>query len=173
MSAEDYVNWDHAKEFIGVKRVSAMLMCLGTYNAYRGWTIPEDEDPNDIGYIVKYPDGYISWCPRTQFEESNRLSDGMSFGMAIEAMKMGFKVARAGWNGKGMFCIYVPGSNNVQPSLDSPYELAMRNTTNANQAIEILPHFDMYTVDVNGRRAFLPGWLASQSDMNAEDWCVV
>lgn len=35
----------------------------------------------------------------------------MNFGQALEAMKAGQKVARAGWNGKGMFVYLVPASN--------------------------------------------------------------
>ena len=37
----------------------------------------------------------------------------MNFGQAIEALKEGKRVARAGWNGKGMFLFLVSGSNFV------------------------------------------------------------
>ena len=37
----------------------------------------------------------------------------MNFGNAIEALKEGKRVARAGWNGKGMFLFLVNGSNFV------------------------------------------------------------
>jgi hypothetical protein len=43
-------------------------MTRGAYNKKRGWTIPANENPKDKGYIVKYPDGYVSWCPKAQFE---------------------------------------------------------------------------------------------------------
>jgi hypothetical protein len=43
-------------------------MTRGAYNKKRGWTIPKDENPKDKGYLVKYPDGYVSWCPKAQFE---------------------------------------------------------------------------------------------------------
>ena len=52
------------------------------------------------GYKVRYPDGYESWSPKDVFEEAYRPTDAMTFGLAIEAMKKGKKVARAGWNGK-------------------------------------------------------------------------
>ncbi len=90
----------------------------------------------------------------------------MNFGNAIETMKEGGKVSRAGWNGKGMFCIYVPGTKGVCPKPGTPYAKALGTET----TIDILPHFDMYTVNGEGRRAMLPGWLASQSDMDANDW---
>ena len=69
----------------------------------------EDKD----GYIVKYPDGYISWSPKDVFEEAYKLCDNMTFGLAIEAMKKGAKVARKGWNGNGMF-IYIQEGSRVE-----------------------------------------------------------
>lgn len=57
-------------KFIGVKQIEAKPMTRGEYNAYRGWTIPADENPKDEGYLVKYNDGYISWSPKKQFEEA-------------------------------------------------------------------------------------------------------
>ena len=60
--------------------VSAMAMTRQEYNEYRGWTIPENEDPTEQGYLVEYVDGgkpnddrhkgYISWSPRDVFEQS-------------------------------------------------------------------------------------------------------
>ena len=94
------------KDYIGVKVVAAEPMSRGEYNAYRGWKIPSDENPEDEGYHIRYSDGYESWCPKKQFNEAYRKCDNMTFGIAIEAMKKGNKVARRGWNGKGMFVVY-------------------------------------------------------------------
>ena len=93
---------------------------------------------------------------------------GMTFGEAIQQMKLGNKVARQGWNGKGMWLILVPGQKEVQLKEGTPYYKAFGETS-----IEILPHIDMWTINAEERRAMLPGWLASQSDMLAEDWFVV
>jgi hypothetical protein len=92
----------------------------------------------------------------------------MNFGEAIEALKSGKKVARSGWNGKGMWIILVPGTTDAKLNENTPYH-------NALQAdyCEILPHIDMWTVDSNGRQAMLPGWVASQTDMLSEDWCII
>ena len=57
-------------EYIGTKIVKAEPMNLGDYNNYRGWNIPEDEDPEKEGYLVKYPDDYVSWSPKEIFEEA-------------------------------------------------------------------------------------------------------
>ena len=45
-------------------------MTRGEYSKFRGWTIPEDENPSDEGYLVKYSDDYISWSPKDAFEEA-------------------------------------------------------------------------------------------------------
>ena len=64
----------------GTKRVYAKPMNRAEYNAYRGWEVPADENPNDEGYLVEYVDGgrgndsrhagYISWSPKDVFERS-------------------------------------------------------------------------------------------------------
>ena len=86
----------------------------------------------------------------------------MNFGNAIEALKEGKRVARAGWNGKGMFLFLVPGINfivNREPLLSIMGEGAQ---------ITYRPHIDMK--DAEGK---VVPWLASQTDMLAEDWQVV
>lgn len=90
----------------------------------------------------------------------------MNFGQAIEELKVGSKVARAGWNGKGMFLIYVPGST-VAPYPGTPYHTA--NVGDEMGQVTINPHIDMYTATGEMQ----PGWLASQTDMLADDWDVV
>lgn len=92
----------------------------------------------------------------------------MNFGEALEALKRGERVAREGWNGKGMWLVLVPGTENVQLRDGSPYKAA----TGLDEC-EILPHIDMWTVNAHGRRAMLPGWLASQTDVLAEDWTII
>ena len=56
-------------EYIGTEIVKAEPMTLGDYNDYRGWTIPEDEDPEREGYLVEQPNGYVTWSPKEIFEE--------------------------------------------------------------------------------------------------------
>jgi Protein of unknown function (DUF2829) len=163
--------------YIGTKMIKATPMNRADYNALRGWEVPSDENPADEGYLVEYVDGgkanhpdfkgYISWSPAQVFELAYRQLDAMTFGDAICLLKQGQKVARLGWNGKGMWLILVPGTPAVNFTEGSAYMKA--GLTHG----EILPHIDMYTVNAEGRRAMLPGWLASQSDMLAEDWVIV
>lgn len=166
------------KHYIGSKIVTAEAMTRLAYNEYRGWQLPDDEDGSDDGYLVEYLDGgkpnhsdhagYISWSPKVQFDAAYRPADGMSFGIAIEALKLGKRVARAGWNGKGMWLVLVPGTRQAQLREGTPYREALDLSE-----CEILPHIDMWTINAEGRRAMLPGWLASQTDMLADDWHLI
>ena len=63
------------KKYVGTKIIEATEMNRGDYNKYRGWTIPENENPEDEGFLVKYSDGYESWSPKKQFEEAYREYD--------------------------------------------------------------------------------------------------
>jgi hypothetical protein len=92
----------------------------------------------------------------------------MNFGEAIEELKSGKKVSRVGWNGKGMWIILVQGTPDAKLHKNTSYQDALQT-----DHCEILPHIDMWTVDSNGRHAMQPGWLASQTDMLSEDWCII
>ena len=83
----------------------------------------------------------------------------MDFGKALEALKEGKKVARSGWNGKGMFLFLVQGStfNVNRPPLLGIYP--------EGTEIKYHAHIDMKTAD----NQIVP-WLASQTDMLANDW---
>lgn len=157
-------------KYIRMHQVEAEPMTRGDYNKKRGWEIPANENPADEGYLVTYPDGYISWCPKAQFEAAGRPCDGMTFGMAIEAMKKGKRVARKGWNGKGMW-LSIPFTNGPA---DIPYYniFGKHNGEYAHQnggTAKVTPFITMKAAD----GSIVMGWLASQTDMLAEDWLVV
>ena len=145
-------------KYIGTKLIKAKPMTRGDYNAYRGWTIPKNENPDEEGYLVVYVDSndYVSWVPKYIFDREYRSCDGcMTFGGALELLKMGFKVARKGWNGKGMWLTTCGAGN---------YEVGREDACD----YERLPWIGMKTADDK----FVP-WLASQTDMLANDWTVV
>lgn len=114
------------------------------------------------GYAVKYADGYISFSPKEVFESAYKPVTSMSFGHAIEALKAGRRVCREGWNGKGMWLILVPGADNL--TVDEGRPLAKAGIP-VGTVFDYLPHIDMWTAQGD-----LVPWLASQSDMLAEDW---
>ena len=86
----------------------------------------------------------------------------MNFGEAIQELKVGGSVARQGWNGKEMFLFLVPGSTFRvnRPPLLGIYPQGTE--------INYCPHVDMRTAD--GK---IVPWLASQTDILAEDWVIV
>lgn len=160
------------EKFIGTKIILAVRMTRLAYNNYRGWTLPEDENGEDDGFLVEYVDGgksnhpdhegYISWSPADVFERAYRPVSGLTFGQAVEALKAGQRVAREGWNGKGMFLFLVPGSQfqvNRAPLLG----IYPEGTT-----VNYHAHIDMKTA----QDTVVP-WIASQTDVLAEDWAIV
>lgn len=155
-------------KYIRCQAVNASPMTRGDYNAYRGWRIPKNENPADEGYLVVLPDGYESWCPKAQLEAAGRPIDGMTFGMAIEAMKRGKKVSRRGWNGKGMYIWIVPGSTVLCQSKFTDPHLEEISYANGSR-IDFLASIRMKTATGE----VLTGWLASQSDMLSEDWMII
>ena len=58
------------KSYLGVKILMAEPKTLGDYSVLRGWTIPDNEDPDREGYLVQYPDGYEIWSPKEAFESA-------------------------------------------------------------------------------------------------------
>ena len=155
------------KKYIRCHLVKATPMTRGCSNSLRGKETPQWENPAEEGYHVVYPDGYESWCPKAQFEEAGRPIDGMTFGQAIEAMKQGQKVARRGWNGKGMYLWLLPAAT-VKAEWCREPRLELIAAENGGE-VECLGSVRMKTAD--GK--VLTGWLASQTDMLADDWVIV
>lgn len=98
----------------------------------------------------------------------------MTFGQALEALKSGKRVRRAGWNGKNMWIALTPG-------LELPTGAVLRGAAEKlgeeiasqpegdRRALRICDHIDMRAAD----GTLVIGWLASQTDMLAEDWELV
>lgn len=157
--------------YIGTKIVHLSPMSKREYCAYRNWALPPNEDPAEDGYLVEYTDGgkpndprhagYISWSPKVQADAAYRHCDALTFGLAVEALRKGLKIRRAGWNGKGMWLKLVgfaeTGAN---------YDVFADAEIEALDAM--LPWIGMKTAD----NCFVP-WLASQTDVLAEDWEVL
>ena len=148
------------KQYIGTKVIQARPMTRGEYNKYRGWPIPADESPYDDGYLVAYPDDYVSWSPKDVFEDAYRETDAMNFGMAIEAVKKGYRVARNGWNGKDMYVFLAYEADFVTDADISAFD---------QLEVEVGDMLVMKTA----QNTFQPGWLASQADMLADDWYII
>lgn len=128
------------QDYYGTKRVTA-------------WSQLGGDDGATSGYAVKYADGYISWSPKAVFEAAYMAISAMNFGHALVAVKEGHKVARSGWNGKGMWL-----------ELQTPDE-------NSKMTLPYL--FLNYPNDAQSTPGARVPWLASQTDMLADDWGIV
>lgn len=88
----------------------------------------------------------------------------MNFSDALAAVKQGNKISRSGWNGKGMYVVFQKGYPNGIP--------INKNTAEATGQPEgtvcrFTPYLMMKTADPDP--TFVP-WLASQTDILADDW---
>lgn len=136
------------RKYLGFKIIEARPMTLVEAEEYLQRKIKAGNEP---GYLVIYDDGYKSWSPEESFEKSYRRIDNMTFGIAIEALKNGQKVARQGWNCKGMFLKLIPSGNAMYLGYPMQDCIGMKTANNVMQ----------------------PGWLASQADILAEDWIII
>ena len=91
----------------------------------------------------------------------------MDFSWALVAVKKGAKIQRLGWNGKEMWLVHQAGY---------PDGISInKNTSKATGIPEgdtayFLPYLMMKTADPGP--TFVP-WLASQTDILADDWQII
>ena len=107
--------------------------------------------------ILEYENGHVQWLPKEMFETDYKECNAMTFGFAIEAMKKGKKVARKGWNGKGMYLFKSP---KVGCQMHKQY---------TGKDINDLQEF----IVMKAADDTLVPWLASQTDVLAEDWMII
>ena len=93
---------------------------------------------------------------------------------AMELMKLGYKVARTGWNGKGMF-IFLFDFNELSNPGYTELTYAINHILNSNVSQrDILSYrLDPVLVMKTATGSLQFGWLASQADMLAEDYVIV
>lgn len=128
----------------------------------------------EIGEIIETDKGEKLRCIDKEngeplFEAVTKIT--MDFGGAIKALKEGHKVARKGWNGKGMFLWLKPATEVKAEWCKDPLLKSLADDNGGS--IHALGTICMFTHDSTGRKAILTGWLASQSDMLLEDWVIV
>lgn len=109
------------------------------------------------------------------------------FGTALEALKKGKRVAREGWNGKGMFVFMRPADelhidtviDKVKSLPQSVKDFYLQDVLDDNGE-RIISHqsndtvkFTAYLCMKAADGSVVNGWLASQTDMLSEDWVVL
>lgn len=165
------------KTYFGTKQIKALPMTKAEYCEYRGWAVPEGEDPDEQVMLVEYAidpksipnhgdhEGYISMSPLHVFEEAYREDGSLTFGHAIAAAKKGAKIARSGWNGKNMYAVIMPG----YPDGIEVNEVTQKaHNIPAGTTLVYRPYFQLYTAQSD-----VAMWAPSGSDALAEDWGIV
>ncbi len=102
------------------------------------------------------------------FDEIINASDApiaLTFGMALEAVKQGKRIARTGWNGKGMFVVYQKGYPQGIPCNE---QTAKAWGMEQGELFRCEPYLQIKMV--NGSHAM---WVPSINDVLAEDWQIV
>lgn len=159
------------KLYIGIKIVKAMPMTKTKAQEVLGREL-KPATVEEKGFLVEYKDGYMSWSPKSVFEEAYHEAVSVDFGRAIALLKEGLAVRRKGWNGKGLFVVkQVPAhiTADIIPNMQSLPQSA-KNIIMARKE----PHIDytnqMLIINPDGRA---DSWVPSSSDVFAEDWEVV
>lgn len=106
------------------------------------------------------------------------METNLTFGQALEAAKLGKAISREGWNGKGM-CVYLNhGSIDVEGiPTEKRGDSAFRQdgikidmfVSGNTGTVTRLPNLNMKAAS----GATVTGWLASQTDLLADDWCIL
>jgi hypothetical protein len=149
------------KKYLGVKVVSAepmtrneaIVACLPRVNTLDSIRLDDDNEP---GYKVIYKDVYKYWSPKDTFENAYRPIDGLTFGLAIEALKQGKKVARAGWNA----------------GLNERW-LRLCDDGEAHFGDEFLYGLNPFICETNVNSSFYGMYVPSSDDILAEDWAIL
>lgn len=171
------------KTYYGTKKINAWPMTRAEYNQFRGWELPANENGADEGYLVEYLDvgkpnvegyaGYVSWSPKEQFDAAYQPISSMSFGHAVAAMKAGHRVARAGWNGSGMFAYLVPAASYpAQTEVAKAYWADRQTPHPENSVSAIMVPYRAYLA-LKTAQDDIATWSPSTSDALADDWYIV
>jgi hypothetical protein len=111
--------------------------------------------------------------PGEKRPEEGKGGGEMKFGDALELCRQGKLIRRTGWNGKNQFVFYQEGSklsfSMLRWSAFMKYISKQESAMSGVEDIPIMGHFDIYTE----QKVIQCGWLASQGDMQAEDWEVL
>lgn len=121
--------------------------------------------PEKMAYIDKtYNDNLVHTnCDKIQIENYvfETHEETMDFGSAILNLKEGHKVARKGWNGRGMFVYYVPFGK------FKPYTVAGESLIDEDGLVSYEPYFAIKNV-----KGTVSTWVPSINDCLAEDWII-
>lgn len=146
-----------------------------------------DQDPKEGDHIAtNQSNPNDRWLVSKEFIEANYeevKTENVGFGEAINALKQGKRVSRQGWNGKGMFIFERPSDElttefiiekvkSIPDSVKAFFKAKDANEMPSEQGltrVKFGAYLCMYAAD----GSIVNGWLASQTDILAEDWCIL
>lgn len=161
------------EKYLGVKIIKAEPCSQDQYAGAKnkGDLSKQSGGVDKDGYKVVYEDGYISWSPKEVFDKAYRRLDNLTFGLAIEALKLGKMVYCKGWNGIGLFIFKQIPANiglDIIPNMQSVPESVKETMMSREQHLNY--RNQCVIVDSDGN---VDNWSPSISDCFAEDWCVI
>lgn len=111
------------------------------------------------------------------------MGKNLTFGEALELVKQGKMIAREGWNGKGMFVFmrpadtlttgFIPKVKSLPDSVKEWIDKHVDDKENRGETGLTPVKFTAYLCMKAADNTIVNGWLASQTDMLAEDWTVL
>lgn len=128
------------------------------------------------GYYVRADDGHDFYCDAERFANTYMeigeapdplVEESMSFGLALDALKRGAKVARKGWNGADQWVALGKGGHLGAEEFWNEHTRDFAETNGGYATVR--PYFILKTA----QQDILMGWSPSQSDAIAEDWFIV
>lgn len=110
--------------------------------------------------------------------KESQKTENLTFGEALEALSKDLAVARDGWNGKGMFLfrihqsrvpVYTYFNTPNNPKALQDFLMKIAKDTPQDSSVTVSSFIVMKAAD----NTLVYGWLASQTDMTATDWCIL
>ena len=105
-----------------------------------------------------------------------KMQTNLNFGQALDAVKQGKLISREGWNGKGMFVFQRPADEiqiSAIPNIKSLPQSVKDFVANISASQTSVIPFTAYLCMKAADQSIVNGWLASQTDMLANDWCIL
>lgn len=147
-----------------VTMCSALPMTRGEYNAFRGWTMPPDEQPDEPGYLRSLDEdpSYSTWTPKHIFDRYyKRLLDGVPYGVAMDLLlsRKATEIHHTSW-GEGEFVILVDSSK-IQSAMGYGFGEYMGE-----------PSFLGSLCKHTNKKELILGWTPTYTEMTQGAWIV-
>ncbi len=163
-------------EYVGLPMdnisISAPDRELDTATFSQGYVARNPKNHNDLWYVAKkYFDENLEEVKDSFVSKKTNLT----FGEALEAVKEGKLISREGWNGKGMFVFIAGGAEYTIPIEQLEFCFLPDNVKekikkeDGSIRFKYTEYLCMKAADGN----IVNGWLASQTDVLANDWCIL